>query len=521
MIATFADEPYRAPFSGNVIELCPVGALTSTQYRFEAPALGDPERPDRLRPLPRRLQHERDDPRGEGQADPLAQPPRGRRRLALRQGPLRLRAPARPRPDHRSAARAGPRRFEALELGRRRSTRPSGCCARPARRSLTALSGTETVEQAYALAQAPARRARRARGAAARGRSPTRSTPSARRSRRSATPRRSSCSATSRSVERAPVVDLWIKAARRNGAPHPHRAARGAGRGRRPDHRRRRARRLARPRPRRGGGLLPAAHAERPRRHRRLELRRRRRAGRRRAGARRHLRRRGRRRSGRARARRRAPTTVIGIGMFEESFRGLADLVLPGTSYLERDGTTVNLEGRLQRQRRAVDRALPRRARLDREARRALRGRALAARRGRSSRRSRRSASAASPSREVGEQSPLPAPADGAAGGRRRRRPQPLAAGSGLRLLALPAALLRPGGRADARARTSSGPAARSSSRRADARARGIARRRRGDGRARTGPRVALRARIAARPAGGQRPARRTPTPPGCTSSSR
>ena len=32
----------------------------------------------------------------------------------------------------------------------------------------------------------------------------------------------------------------------------------------------------------------------------------------------------------------------------------LADLVLPGTSYLERDGTTVNLEGRLQRQRRAV-----------------------------------------------------------------------------------------------------------------------------------------------------------------------
>src|SRR3954453_13615523 len=35
-IATFQDRPYRAPFSGNVIELCPVGALTSTQYRFEA-----------------------------------------------------------------------------------------------------------------------------------------------------------------------------------------------------------------------------------------------------------------------------------------------------------------------------------------------------------------------------------------------------------------------------------------------------------------------------------------------------
>ncbi|HXF98430.1 MAG TPA: molybdopterin-dependent oxidoreductase [Gaiellaceae bacterium] len=34
-IATFEDVPYRAPFTGNVIELCPVGALTSTLYRFE------------------------------------------------------------------------------------------------------------------------------------------------------------------------------------------------------------------------------------------------------------------------------------------------------------------------------------------------------------------------------------------------------------------------------------------------------------------------------------------------------
>jgi NADH-quinone oxidoreductase subunit G len=35
-IATFGDDPYAAPFSGNVVELCPVGALTSTQYRFRA-----------------------------------------------------------------------------------------------------------------------------------------------------------------------------------------------------------------------------------------------------------------------------------------------------------------------------------------------------------------------------------------------------------------------------------------------------------------------------------------------------
>lgn len=36
IIATFEDEPYRAHFSGNVIDLCPVGALTSTVYRFRA-----------------------------------------------------------------------------------------------------------------------------------------------------------------------------------------------------------------------------------------------------------------------------------------------------------------------------------------------------------------------------------------------------------------------------------------------------------------------------------------------------
>ena len=33
-ISTFEADPYRAHFSGNVIELCPVGALTSTVYRF-------------------------------------------------------------------------------------------------------------------------------------------------------------------------------------------------------------------------------------------------------------------------------------------------------------------------------------------------------------------------------------------------------------------------------------------------------------------------------------------------------
>ncbi|HEU0023785.1 MAG TPA: 2Fe-2S iron-sulfur cluster-binding protein, partial [Thermoleophilaceae bacterium] len=35
-VGTYDGRPYVAPFSGNIIELCPVGALTSTSYRFRA-----------------------------------------------------------------------------------------------------------------------------------------------------------------------------------------------------------------------------------------------------------------------------------------------------------------------------------------------------------------------------------------------------------------------------------------------------------------------------------------------------
>jgi NADH-quinone oxidoreductase subunit G len=35
-VATFDGHPYEAPFSGNIVELCPVGALTAMPYRFKA-----------------------------------------------------------------------------------------------------------------------------------------------------------------------------------------------------------------------------------------------------------------------------------------------------------------------------------------------------------------------------------------------------------------------------------------------------------------------------------------------------
>ena len=133
VIATFEDEPYRSPFSGNVIELCPVGALTSTLVPLRCAPVGHPERAHRVHRLRRRLQHHRDDPGGKGSADPLAQPPRDRPRVAVRQGPLRVSAPAGARPDHLSAP-PGPRRAPRGHLGRgarRGRGDAAGCRAAP------------------------------------------------------------------------------------------------------------------------------------------------------------------------------------------------------------------------------------------------------------------------------------------------------------------------------------------------------------------------------------------------------
>ncbi|MCW2920879.1 MAG: NADH-quinone oxidoreductase, chain [Thermoleophilia bacterium] len=45
VIATFEGRPYEGHHTGNVIELCPVGALTSTQYRFQARPWEAPDHP--------------------------------------------------------------------------------------------------------------------------------------------------------------------------------------------------------------------------------------------------------------------------------------------------------------------------------------------------------------------------------------------------------------------------------------------------------------------------------------------
>ena len=89
-------------------------------------AVGHSERADRLWALLGRMQHQRDGARGQGQADPLPQSSRGRRRLALRQGPVHVSAPDL-RGSHHRAARAGRARPGVGHLG----YRPRSCRGAP------------------------------------------------------------------------------------------------------------------------------------------------------------------------------------------------------------------------------------------------------------------------------------------------------------------------------------------------------------------------------------------------------
>ncbi|MER3469287.1 MAG: NADH-quinone oxidoreductase subunit G, partial [Thermoflexus sp.] len=49
-IITFSDPPFASYFSGNTTDICPVGALTTTDFRFRA-------RPWELTPIPSLCAH--------------------------------------------------------------------------------------------------------------------------------------------------------------------------------------------------------------------------------------------------------------------------------------------------------------------------------------------------------------------------------------------------------------------------------------------------------------------------------
>ena len=360
LISTFEDEPYRGPFSGNVIELCPVGALTSTQYRFEA-------RPWEITSVPtvcglcpvgcninatvREGKVKRILSRNHPEVDEGWICDKGRFGFTHLRAADRIVDPV---------MRIHRRGFEpvswnaALDEAERLLRAANG-------RIVTVLSGSETVEQTYALAKL----LRTGLG-----------------SHQAMLPEEVSNALDAYRLplsairdadvvvvlgdvaveQRAPVVDLWIKAARRNGAKvlyelnesavrKAERAVliwcgpggRGGARVAEIAERLGVAGAFYLPETPNGRGIADAwaaASDEEPTASDSIGLL---------------------IVSGdeaaenpNVRALAERADAVLAMSMFHALAVGWADLALPGTSYLERDGTYVNLEGRLQRLRRAA-----------------------------------------------------------------------------------------------------------------------------------------------------------------------
>jgi len=373
IIATFEDEPYRAPFSGNVIELCPVGALTSTQYRFEA-------RPWEIQNVPtvcglcpvgcnitattREGKVKRILSRNHPEIDEGWLCDKGRFAYSHLYARDRVKDPLR---------KIGQRRLEELSwddaLDRAEALLRRGPV-------LLALSGSETVEQAEALS----RLVRQGLGSDAVV-LPEQASPAIDAHRAPL----SSIRDAERVIvvgdepveDRAPVVALWIKAARRAGAEIVTVGAVGTS-ATTPGNAAEAVRALGEqvrgsvliwsgpggaggetvaalaqelgaasafylPSTPNGRAVVEAWHAagdgepHQPDRIGTLLV-----SGDEAAS------------DPAVQALAEQSDAVIAITLFADPVRGWADLVLPGTSYLERDGTIVNLEGRPQRLRRAV-----------------------------------------------------------------------------------------------------------------------------------------------------------------------
>ncbi|HZE29105.1 MAG TPA: molybdopterin-dependent oxidoreductase [Gaiellaceae bacterium] len=380
VIATFEDRPYRAPFSGNVIELCPVGALTSTQYRFEA-------RPWEIQNVPtvcglcpvgcnvaattREGKVKRILSRNHPEVDEGWLCDKGRFAFTHLYAGDRIGDPLRRR------RRSGLEEIswdDALDEAERLLRESGG-------RIVTALSGSETVEQAYALG-----RLLRSGFGAHSAVMPEETSPALDAFRLPLSAIRDAelvvVLGDEPVAERAPVVELWLKAARRAGAEvhyagDAHESCRrlagsddelggklraserailiwsgedGAGGA----HVAALARELGfagepgsgafhLPRTANGRGVADAwaccddGESEAPEQIGLLIV-----SGDEAAA------------DPNVRVLAERAERVLVTSMFQGLAAGWADLVLPGTSYLERDGTYVNLEGRLQRLRRSV-----------------------------------------------------------------------------------------------------------------------------------------------------------------------
>ena len=150
-VGTNDGAPYVAPFSGNIVELCPVGALTSTTLPLPRAAVGHRGLGLDLRALPEPVQHRVHRPRRRPDRARDGARQRGRRgRLAVRQGPLRLPGGPFARADHAAAGHARAARC-ARPRGSARWPRPPPDSRRPAPRRPALAGGETTNEEGFLL----------------------------------------------------------------------------------------------------------------------------------------------------------------------------------------------------------------------------------------------------------------------------------------------------------------------------------------------------------------------------------
>ena len=97
-VGIYEKEPFESYFSGNAIQICPVGALTSADYRFRSRPFDLVSSPVGGRARRVRRGDPRRPPPRQGDAPPGRQRPRGQRGVDHRQGPLRLHLRPRRRP---------------------------------------------------------------------------------------------------------------------------------------------------------------------------------------------------------------------------------------------------------------------------------------------------------------------------------------------------------------------------------------------------------------------------------------
>ena len=152
-VGIYEAEPFESYFSGNTVQICPVGALTGAAYRFRSRPVRPRLLARRLRALRVRLRDPHRPPPRQGAAPAGRRRPRGQRGVELRQGPLGLPVRHRAGPAHHAAGPRRGRRRSCRRPGPRRWTsRPAGW---PRREGATGVlvGGRATVEDAYAYAK--------------------------------------------------------------------------------------------------------------------------------------------------------------------------------------------------------------------------------------------------------------------------------------------------------------------------------------------------------------------------------